>query len=172
MHYLCIIVIFDCYSTILWQRKWRHKVSHIIIIIIILLQLHLMRKKQQGWHASCALSSISVVTTQLYCEEDDNVRFLTSLFFFLLFFITMPFSAKRKITMTMASSLLCLLCFFSFKVCLPGMTTTNNNDECKNVHHHLFFHLLPSRSGYALSGPLFGICCTVGGCICFVLCHS
>ncbi len=47
----------------------------------------------------------------------------------------------------------------------PRTTTTSDNDECNNVHCHLFFHLLPSRSGYDFNGPLLGICYIVGGCI-------
>jgi hypothetical protein len=62
--------------------------------------------------------------------------------------------------------------FFFPKVLPLGMMTTNDKDECNNVHCHLFFPLLPIDNGYTASGPLLCIHCIIAGCILLVFCYN
>jgi hypothetical protein len=64
--------------------------------------------------------------------------------------------------------------FFSFFYEVPPlrMIITNDNSECSSAHRHLFFHLWPTKSGYTPSGPMFGICHTIDGCILLIFLYK
>ncbi len=83
-HYLHIVVIFGWYSTILWQRGQRRKVSHIVVIIIILLQTPFNAKKMtRMMHWLCIVISFLSLQCNFAVKRMTMQDFLRHHFFLL-----------------------------------------------------------------------------------------